>query len=389
MFLLYNLTHTTNTLRKFIMALFLKSGTSYRVTNKESMDLHEMLPAGNYVIKKDPMSGPRFLEGIDSFEIKGKIYGDTEKTARRILNTFQDRPASTGVMLTGEKGSGKSLLAKMLSVNAAQMAVPTIVINAPWSGDEFNSFLQKIDQPCVILFDEFEKVYDRDDQESILTLLDGVFPSKKLFILTCNDKWRVDSHMRNRPGRIYYMMEYKGLDQNFIVEYCMDNLDATEHIHSICKIASMFDQFNFDMLKALVEEMNRYDETPQEALKFLNAKPEFSDEARYDVELQVGGIDIPKNLADTNWHGNPFTQTIDIDYKVFGTGKKKENTATDFADLLNDVDDDFKWEHANFSQADLKQVDPQIGKFVFVNEDGNRAVLSKVKEKTPQYWDAF
>ena len=371
------------------MALFLKSGTSYRVTNKESMDLHEMLPAGNYVIKKDPMSGQLFLEGIDSFEIKGKIYGDTEKTARRILNTFQDRPASTGVMLTGEKGSGKSLLAKMLSVKAAEMAVPTIVINAPWSGDEFNSFLQKIDQPCVILFDEFEKVYDRDDQESNLTLLDGVFPSKKLFILTCNDKWRVDSHMRNRPGRIYYMMEYKGLDQNFIVEYCMDNLDATEHIHSICKIASMFNQFNFDMLKALVEEMNRYDETPQEALKFLNAKPEFSDEANYDVDLQVGGIDIPKTLADTNWHGNPFTQTIDIDYKVFHAGKKKEKPAEDFADLLNDADDNFKWENVYFSQADLKQVDPQIGKFVFVNEDGNRAVLSKVKEKAPQYWDAF
>ena len=371
------------------MALFLKSGTTYRVTNRESMDLHEMLPAGNYVIKKDPMSGQLFLEGIEGFEIKGKVYGDTEKTARRILNTFQDRSASTGVMLTGEKGSGKSLLAKMLSVKAADTGVPTIVINAPWSGDEFNSFLQKIDQPCIILFDEFEKVYDRDDQESILTLLDGVFPSKKLFILTCNDKWRIDSHMRNRPGRIFYMMEYKGLDQNFIIEYCMDNLDATEHIHSICKIASMFDQFNFDMLKALVEEMNRYDETPQEALKFLNAKPEFSNEAKYDVDLQIKGIDVPKDIADTMWHGNPFTQTIEIDYKVFGKVEKKETGTDTISDLLADSNDDFRWESINFNQGDLKQVDPQTGKFIFVNEDGNRVVLSKVKEKSPQYWDAF
>ena len=111
------------------MALFLKSGTSYRVTNKASMDLHEFLPAGNYVIKKDPQSGQLYLESIDAFEIKGKVYGDTDKTARRILNTFQDRTASTGVMLTGEKGSGKSLLAKMLSVKAAEMSVPTIVID--------------------------------------------------------------------------------------------------------------------------------------------------------------------------------------------------------------------------------------------------------------------
>jgi hypothetical protein len=149
----------------------------------------------------------------------------------------------------------------------------------------------------------------------------------------------------------------------------------------------MIDQFNFDMLKALVEEMNRYDETPQEALKFLNAKPEFSNEAKYDVDLQIKGIDVPKDLADTMWHGNPFTQMIGIDYKVATTpGDRQEQD--DFTAVLND-DNDWKWENAYFSQSDLKQVDAQTGKFIFVNNEGNRVVLSKVKEKMPQYWDAF
>jgi hypothetical protein len=135
--------------------------------------------------------------------------------------------------------------------------------------------------------------------------------------------------------------------------------------------------------------MNRYDETPQEALKFLNAKPEFSNEAKYDVDLQIKGIDVPKDIADTMWHGNPFTQTIEIDYKVFGKVEKKETGTDTISDLLADSNDDFRWESINFNQGDLKQVDPQTGKFIFVNEDGNRVVLSKVKEKSPQYWDAF
>jgi hypothetical protein len=80
----------------------------------------------------------------------------------------------------------------------AKQGVPTIVINAPWCGDKFNTLIQSIQQPCIVMFDEFEKVYSSEEQEAMLTLLDGIYSSKKLFLLTSNDKWRVDSHMRNR-----------------------------------------------------------------------------------------------------------------------------------------------------------------------------------------------
>jgi len=365
------------------MAYYLKSGKNFNVTTKEAMDLHESLPPGNYTIKQNKMSGAFYLEQIDSFDISGKIYGDTTKKAQRILNTFMDRPNSTGVMLTGEKGSGKTLLAKMLAAKAAEMGHPTIVINAPWAGDDFNAFLQTIDQPCVILFDEFEKVYDRETQEHILTLLDGVFPSKKLFVLTCNDKWRVDSHMRNRPGRIYYMMDFVGLDVDFIAEYCRDKLDASEHIPTICKIATMFSQFNFDMLKALVEEMNRYDETPQEALKMLNAKPEYSDEGMYNVVLQPNGVDLEDGMADKQWHGNPMNKTIGIEYKKFD-----ENPADSDPNEIS-IDREWDWETCRFTQEDLRQIDPKGSKFTFVNSDGDRLILSKVQQKQQYHWDAF
>ena len=85
----------------------------------------------------------------------------------------------------------------------------------------------------MVLFDEFEKVYDSDEQEEMLTLLDGVFPSKKLFVLTCNDKWRVNQHMRNRPGRIFYMLDFTGLDEDFVVEYCHDNLKNLANIDGV------------------------------------------------------------------------------------------------------------------------------------------------------------
>jgi hypothetical protein len=353
--------------------MFLKSGSAWNVTTPEAMDLHEKLPAGNYVVKKNPMTGQFFLEGIDSFPAMGKVYGETLANTDRILTTFMDRSASTGVMLAGEKGSGKSLLAKSISIKAAEQGIPTIVINAPWAGDVFNSFMQMINQPCIVLFDEFEKVYDRETQEHILTLLDGVFPSKKLFVLTCNDKWRVDSHMRNRPGRIFYMLDFKGLEEDFIVEYCNDNLKDKTQSLPVARIANMFEQFNFDMLKALVEEMNRFGETPQQALKMLNTKPEFGGDSKYEIKLVVAGepIDVEK-IDGKTWTGNPFTNNVVVNYKV---------------DDSEDPDG-WNWEDRRFANRDLKQIDSTNGRFVFANSDGDTVVLTRVKEVHKQvYWD--
>lgn len=357
------------------MSYFLKSGNTFRISSEEALDLHHTLPAGNYIIKVDPFGG-MYLEHIDNFEFKGKRYGDNIRYTERIMNTFELRDVSTGIMLAGEKGSGKSLLAKSLSMAAYAKGYPTIVINSPFKGDSFNKLIQDIDQPCVVLFDEFEKVYDNEDQESILTLLDGVFPSKKLFVLTCNDKWRIDSHMRNRPGRIYYMIDFKGLDAAFIEEYCQDNLTNTEHISKICDIAGLFAEFNFDMLKALVEEMNRYSETPQEALKMLNAKPEFDSGTGYDVTIKVDNKVIPgRSMNPEKFDGNllnkPIHTSYDANYEQY-----------------DDEDSDTDWQEICFTHNDLVQIDSRAGIFEFRDKEGRVLTLTRVKS-THFNFDAF
>lgn len=353
------------------MTYFMRSGNTYRVSKNEAIDLHELLPAGNYVIKEDQF-GSLYLEHIEDFKPLAKMYGDTLKNTDRIIQTFLDRPAATGVMLTGEKGSGKTLLSKNVCIELAKQGIPTIIINAPWHGDRFNTFMQSIEQPCVIVFDEFEKTYNSDEQESILTLLDGVFPSKKLFMLTCNDKWRVDYHMRNRPGRIYYMLDFKGLGAEFITEYCNDNLKNKQYIDTICNIASLFSEFNFDMLKGLVEEMNRYNESPQEALRMLNAKPEFDTGTKYEVKLIDNGIEVKtETISPSTYDGNPLSPkgiTIGYDY-----GEPDDDDVVDTT-----------WRQFRFDGNSLVSVDPGAGKFVF-EDQGTRLILTKIKQKTFDY----
>lgn len=76
------------------MAHFLKNGNSFRVFAQESIDLTNKLAPGNYVVKMDQYEN-LFIEQVDDFEVKGKLYGDVGKNADRILNTFDQRPNAT------------------------------------------------------------------------------------------------------------------------------------------------------------------------------------------------------------------------------------------------------------------------------------------------------
>lgn len=352
------------------MSYFLKSGSTYRVASDEAMDIHRKLPPGNYVVKINEMSGELYLESIEGFTIPSKIYGNCLKNTDKIIRTFMDRDNATGVMMTGEKGSGKTLLTKNVAIKLASQGVPTIVINQPWHGDKFNTFIQNIEQPCAILFDEFEKTYDRDEQESILTLLDGVFPTKKLFMITCNDKWRVDIHMRNRPGRIYYMLDFKGLDADFIREYCNDNLNNKIHIETIVNVGSLFSEFNFDMLKALVEEMNRYNESPQEALEMLNAKPEFDGGTEYAMKIVHNGKEV-KSSRREKFEGNPL---------------QPKGVEIEFDSDPDDEDSEYIWKV--FKPDALIHVDGKKGEFTF-RDNGTTVTLTRIEKQMYRMYDAF
>lgn len=330
--------------------------------------LTEGLPVGTYTVGLDPNIG-FYLSQIDDFNVSQKIYGKTTRWADRIIKTFMDRPFSTGVLLDGEKGSGKTLLAKLIAQRVAEdHNISTLIINAPLYGDGFNSFIQSIDEPCVIIFDEFEKVYSQqEEQNQVLTLLDGVYPSKKLFILTSNDKHRVNSAMQNRPGRIYYFIEYKGLDSAFIEEYCQDNLVNKNNIGSITRVAGLFDQFNFDMLKALVEEMNRYGETAVEAIDLLNAKPFLGrDYTMYTVSCIRNGQPVPPNyLYPREMQGNPLSRNEQEITVTFNSP-----VTSDIEDAIdNEYDEEFEIENADGTKVQLARRSLKIPNSALENAD--------------------
>lgn len=357
------------------MSIYIKNGSSYRMTTKENLVVQDTLPVGNYVVQYDSNSNTYYLDTIDNFTIPNRLYGDTLKNTDRILRTFLDRPSSTGVLLNGEKGSGKTLLAKNISVVAAkQYNIPTILVNAPWHGDTFNTFIQRIEQPVILFFDEFEKVYsDKESKESVLTLFDGVFSSKKLFICTCNDRYKLDDNMINRPGRLYYSLDFDGLDVSFIKQYCEENLHDKTKIDSILRVSILYGKMNFDMIKSIVEEINRYGEDIREVIKIVNAKPENSVANQYDYTW------IPSEEWMTELGLNANTPNLTELMKKKLTGEVSCNVIRGQVSVDADTVDGQDWISSYWEPQHITKVETN-GTVYYQNEFGT-LILNRSKPK--------
>lgn len=365
------------------MTHYVQRGNIITVNDSRSMQVHERLPAGLYTVGFNPMAG-FFLEGIEPFTLPPKFYGSLVTQRDRVISTFLQRESSTGLILNGEKGSGKTLLAKAVANHLiSEHNIACLVINTPYTGDSFNKFLQDIKEPCMVLFDEFEKVFNPAQQMELLTTMDGVYPSRKLFALTCNDKFKVNEHMRNRPGRLFYMLDFSGLERQFVEEYCVDQLKTALHTHipTLITVAESFkEKFNFDMLKAIIEEMNRYNEEPRQALRWLNVKADPYSEDRYKIFVFTpDNVPLdPKFYDDRTMYLNPASNFgISINYRPFVRAPRDATP-----EMLKEIEarnDELEKEevYISFSHIDFKRVDNAKRAIVLQNEDGYTCHLVK------------
>lgn len=229
----------------------------------DDLKTYDKIPAGTYNVSFSKMSGFSLSERPNVDEVSEKIYGNYLSKIDKTMKSFELSKKNFGIMLSGEKGMGKSMFSRVLSLEVIKRGMPVIVVDSYIPG--ISNFISSIDQEVMVMFDEFEKTFKRDNensnfdpQEDLLTLLDGFDNGKKLFVMTCNSIYKINNFLINRPGRIHYHFRFSYPTIEEIGEYLKDKISEdlyNKEISDIISFASKVD-ISYDVLKAIAFEMN-------------------------------------------------------------------------------------------------------------------------------------
>lgn len=299
----------------------------------------------------------------DRLEVPKSVYGPTPRRVQKCIDTYNDRSSSTGILLTGDKGTGKSLFMSLLA-NAAmdELGIPVIIVKDGYSGQHFTSFIESLGE-CCLVFDEFAKVYSGGKggqaiggderptagQDSLLTLIDGIDKTKRMFIFTENRELDINEYVLNRPSRVYYHFRYKKLDEESILGYCADFDVSADFANELAELSRRARIFSFDMLQTIVEEHIRYGATIEESIADLNIEVHQADTSMVEiVKIMRKGTNETVELSD------PSKRIIERPTRYTYISVKDANASeSEFVDLDDDNgvvsfhvnDSDLAYEH--------------------------------------------
>lgn len=226
-----------------------------------------------YTLKYDSWDGDVFLEISDNaFSLPETVFKteSDEKFISKILSYHKtSNRSTTGVLLTGLKGSGKTVMSKMI---AQACNLPIIVVSSDCPTKKLTNFFSKSPNTEVcIIFDEIDKNEKYWNTEDLLGFMDGIANTgKKLCILTCNSDSRLNEYIMDRCSRIRYVRKFDAMSKenikSIVSKFTDKDIDQlTDFIHDRFKVAS------FDNIISFLEEANtNVEDTYEDIVADLN-----------------------------------------------------------------------------------------------------------------------
>ena len=183
---------------------FIKIGD--RLVIKPNGADYDLIPGKVYDLSYDRYACDDIFKENGELSLPSKVYTSKkdEFFKKRVLTYFNNAfTDTTGVMLAGTKGTGKTIMAKVL---AKESNLPIIIVDPQYPEHRLIKYFKQITTPVCILFDEVDKSFDT---EKMLDFLDGLQQtSKKLVIMTCNNLHKVSEYLQDRCSRIRYLRKY-------------------------------------------------------------------------------------------------------------------------------------------------------------------------------------
>ena len=287
-------------------------------------DLYATLPKGVYrIVVQETMQGINFyFAPAPMFSIPEHVIPDT-RFIERVKNTYSLSDKQLGILLHGLSGMGKSMLAKQLCVEFIEnYNMPVIVFDFK-SAEYISSILEQLEQPCVILLDEFEKMFgEKTDNETsfvnqneLLSILDDTSTSKHLFLLTANRQDWISPYMFNRPSRIRYCVEFDAIPKNIINGIIDKAVTDKEKAETVKAAANSLNDLTYDILFELIKESSYTEDFDfDEILRVMNISFKVLKAKDYNISVKIDDTGLSKEIHQ--WLTENVTLNVLSDFNV-------------------------------------------------------------------------
>lgn len=239
------------------MAEFVKIGNEIRVKpNLEGMS-YDLINGKVYDLKWNGYEGYGYFVENGDLNMPKKLYKleEDDKFINRVLTYFNSESSgkTTGVMLAGTKGTGKTMLSKRI---ALESNLPIIVVDTRFPSRALNKIFKGFTTPVCILFDEIEKNEDWWSTKELLGFLDGVEANaKKIVLMTCNETNEIDDNMFDRCSRIRYFKEYEANSNEVFVRFMAEDKGIANVDEVVEFIKEFMEVKSFDNISAFLDEV--------------------------------------------------------------------------------------------------------------------------------------
>ena len=212
---------------------FIKIGD--RLVIKPNGADYDLIPGKVYDLSYDRYACDDIFKENGELSLPSKVYTSKkdEFFKKRVLTYFNNAfTDTTGVMLAGTKGTGKTIMAKVL---AKESNLPIIIVDPQYPEHRLIKYFKQISTPVCILFDEVDKSFDT---EKMLDFLDGLQKtSKKLVIMTCNNLHKVSEYLQDRCSRIRYLRKYTTDDNLEFLDVLIKDMGIknVEEVSKFCR----------------------------------------------------------------------------------------------------------------------------------------------------------